>query len=115
MFNATLDSSWSVWLKDLDFFEFDKKNEATNVLFFCLGLSFIGNVAPMILYELIFSLQIISHMPLNNVNFPRSVLTFMQYLNKILSFEKFNPNNYLITGFSDSTHYNENFAWLQYD
>ena len=99
----------------MDFFEFDKKSEASLLLIFCLILSTIGNSAPVILYELLFSLQIISHMPLNNVNFPQSVLTLMQYLNRVVSFEKFNLFNYFSTEFSDSTAYNENFAWLLYD
>ena len=54
-------------------------------------------------------------MPLFNVNFPRSELNFMNYLNKIVSFNKYDPNDFIETGFTDTPPLHANFEWLQYN
>ena len=53
-------------------------------------------------------------MPLNNVNFPRSSLNFMVFLNKIVSFNKSDPYDYVDADFSPSPPLNGNFQWLGY-
>ena len=53
-------------------------------------------------------------MPLTNVNFPRSSLSFMGVLNKVVSFNTRDPYDYIDADFSVTPPLNENFQWLGY-
>ena len=39
-----------------------------------------------VLYDGIIAVQVISHIPLNNINLPQVSMDFMKYVNKIVSF-----------------------------
>ena len=55
-------------------------------------------------------------MPLNNVNFPRHELNFMIYLNRVVSFNLFDPEAYtFVPHFTDTPPHNDNFEWLHYE
>jgi hypothetical protein len=65
------------------------------VLFFGVGLSSLLAVPSQVLYDGILAVQVISHLPLNNVNLPQVSMNFLKYLNQIVSFNKKDPYDYL--------------------
>ena len=91
------------------------EDAATDSLIISLGVARFLSIPSEILYNGLLSVQVVSHMPLLNVNFPRSELDFMTYLNKIVSFHKYDPNDFIVTGFSDTPPFKDNFEWLQYN
>ena len=68
-----------------------EKNDATLVLISAILLSILIGVPSEVIYDGILFAQIISHMPLNNVNFPRNELKFLKMLNKAVSFNLVDP------------------------
>ena len=74
---------------------FGGEDEATDALVIGVGFSSFISVPSQVLYDGLLAVQIISHIPLNNVNLPRSSLNFMIFLNKIVSFNKKDPYEYL--------------------
>ena len=84
---------------------------------FGIAVSRVIGVPSEIVYDGILSVQIISHMPLNSVNFPNNVLKFMQLLNYVVSFNLLDPSTFKMTpwSFTKTPPYNDNFEWLQYD
>jgi hypothetical protein len=93
---------------------FGAEDEATDALVVGIGISSLLAVPSQVLYNGLLALQVISHMPLNNVNFPRSSLNFMAVLNKIVSFNSRDPFKYIDADFTETPPLNENFQWLGY-
>jgi hypothetical protein len=93
---------------------FGGEDEATDALVLGVGFSSFLSVPSQVLYDGLLAVQVVSHMPLNNVNFPRSSLNFMVFLNKIVSFNKSDPYDYIDADFSVTPPFNENFQWLGY-
>ena len=88
--------------------------QATEVLLFGIGLSSVLAVPSQVLYDSILSSQIISHIPLNNVNLPQVSMAFMQSLNKLVSFNTKEPYEFLGVGFSVTPPVNASFDWMGY-
>ena len=61
---------------------------ATDVLIASMVLSSILAMPSHLLYNGILAIQIVSHIPLNNINLPRVSLGFMHYVNQVVSFKK---------------------------
>ena len=70
---------------------------ATSALMVGIAVSNFINVPSEIVYDGILSIQIISHMPLNSVNFPRNEIKFMQLLNTMVSFNVVDPASFAFT------------------
>ena len=68
-------------------------------------------VPSQVLYNGILAVQIVSHIPLNNVNFPRVFMGFMLYVNKVVSFKK----GLIWLDDSKSQPLNQNFYWMGYE
>ena len=62
----------------------------------------------------IFTLQIVSHVPLFSIDFPLNEIKFLSFLNRIVSFDLFQTKPLLNNGFSESEPFNQNFARLGY-
>ena len=60
---------------------YEDAEEATDVLFFGVGLSSLLAVPSQVLYDGILAVQVVSHLPLNNVNLPQVSMNFLKYLN----------------------------------
>ena len=61
------------------------------------------------------AVQIIAHLPLNNVNFPLNAHRFYYFLTKVISFDIFNPTDFYDFGFTETGPYYSNFEWLGYE
>ena len=104
---------------DADTFEHKFVNydemEATELLFFGVGLSSILAVPSQLLYDGILAAQIVSHIPLNNVNLPQVSMAFMKQLNKIVSFNTKDPYEIFRIKFTQTPPLNTNFDWMGYE
>jgi hypothetical protein len=89
--------------------------EATELLFFGVGISSILAVPSQLLYDGILAAQIVSHIPLNNVNLPQVSMAFMKHLNKIVSFNTKDPYNILDIKFTETPPLNTSFDWMGYE
>ena len=65
--------------------------DATILLLVGIGLSIILRVPSHIFFNGILAVQIISHIPLNNVNLPPILLVFMKHLNMVVNFKTEDP------------------------
>ena len=89
------------------------EKDATAGVMSGMAMSYVLDLPGEIVKGGILSLQIISHMPLNNVNFPRNELNLMKFLNNIVSFHIFDLNDLPYTpDFTETPPYNVNFEWL---
>ena len=61
------------------------------------------------------AVQIIAHLPMNNINFPMNAHTFYYFLTKIISFDIFSPFNYFDFGFTETGPFHSNYEWLGYE
>ena len=59
-------------------------------------------------------LQILAHMPLNQVNIPSEAYLIFDLLLQIVTFDFFNPTDWFDFGFSGTDPYNESYSWLGY-
>ena len=89
--------------------------EVTEALLFGIGLSSVLAVPSQVLYDSILSSQIISHIPLNNVNLPQISMAFMQSLNKLVSFNTKDPYSFFDVKFSKTPPINASFDWMEYE
>ena len=62
----------------------------------------------------IFGLQIISHLPLLSIDLPLNELKFLAFVNRVVSFDYFNPKPLQEISFSRSEPFNQNFARMGY-
>ena len=67
------------------------------------------------LYNGILAVQIVSHIPLNNVNFPGVSMGFMLYINQAVGFQKRKFFKSICPEFSPSPPINTNFYWMGYE
>ena len=67
-----------------------------------------------VVYSGILTVQVISHIPLNNFNLARTSMNFMKYLNQIVSFQILDPKTIINADYSETFPYNANFNWLGY-
>ena len=94
--------------------ETEQELDATGLLLLGIAVSVCIGVPSEIIYDGILSAQIISHMPLSNVNFPRNLLLFLKMLNKAVSFNLFDPTMlvHVPWDFTPTPPYYDNFGWL---
>ena len=61
------------------------------------------------------AVQIIAHLPLNNVNFPLNAQMFYYFLTRVISFDFFAPTDYFDFGFTSTEPYSSAYEWLGYE
>lgn len=59
--------------------------------------------------------QILAHLPLTDIEVAANVLQQFQIMITIVSFDYFEPFEYIDAGFSDAWAWSDNFAWLDYE
>ena len=57
-------------------------------------------------------MQIVSHIPLNNINFPRVFMGFLKYVNQVVGFKRTMPTDWHV---SPTPPVNTNFYWMGYE
>ena len=75
----------------------------------------IFNLSLQLLWGGVHALQIISHIPLNNINFPAHALQFFKFLSKIVAFDLFAPADHFYLGFTETPPYSTSFEELGYE
>ena len=61
------------------------------------------------------ALQIVAHLPLNNVNFSNNAFVFFQFLASVVSFDILAPTDHIDFGLTETPPYNENYEELGYE
>ena len=61
------------------------------------------------------AVQIIAHLPLNNINFPLNAQTFYYFLTEIVSFDLLSPFDHFDFGFTETQPYHSSYEWLGYE
>ena len=61
------------------------------------------------------ALQLIAHLPMNNVLFPGNVYYVFDVLIQVVSFDLYAPADYIDFGFTETDPYSENFEWVGYE
>lgn len=93
----------------------ENHGEITCALLLGIGFSSLVSVPSQVLYGGMLALQIISHVPLNSLNLPATTMSFMRYLNNIVSFQATEPYRYMDAKFTPTPPVNPSFGWLGYE
>jgi hypothetical protein len=80
--------------------------DATILLLVGFGLSIILRVPSHIFLNGILAVQIISHIPLNNVNLPPILLVFMKHLNMVVNFKTEDPYESIGIKYTETPQFN---------
>ena len=78
-------------------------------------LTYFLNVNMQAIWGGINAIQIISHLPLGNINFPLNTQRFYSFLVRIVSFDIYSPTDYIDFGFTETAPFHSNFEWLGYE
>lgn len=85
------------------------------IVFSSIVLATFFNLSLQLLWGGINALQIIAHLPLNNVNFPSNAFQVFQFLAEVVSFDLFAPADYYDFGFTETEPFNSNYEELGYE
>ena len=88
---------------------------AKTVFFTSLIVATLFNLSLQFLWGGVNALQIIAHLPLNNVNFPNNAFIFFQFLAEVVSFDLFAPTDHIDFGLTETQPFNENYEELGYE
>ena len=78
-------------------------------------MSSLLSMPSQVLYDGIIAVQVISHIPLNNINLPQVSMDFMKYVNKIVSFNNKDLYEAIEPNFTQTPPLNTNFDWMGYE
>ena len=88
---------------------------AKTVFFTSLIVATLFNLSLQFLWGGVNALQIVAHLPLNNVNFPNNAFLFFQFLAEVVSFDLFAPTDHIDFGLTETPPFNENYEELGYE
>ena len=86
----------------------------TDILMLCIAISTLLAIPSQVLYNGILVVQILSHIPLNNINLPGIFIGFMVYVNRVVGFKRSTLADNLTVG-SLTPPLNANFYWMGYE
>ena len=89
--------------------------ESTELVLFGIGLSSILTVPSQVLYDGILASQVVSHIPILNVNLPQISMSFMKHLNKIVSLNTRDLYAFMDISFTETPAVNSSCYWMGYD
>ena len=87
----------------------------TGLIISNLVLAFLFKFSLQELLGMINSLQIVAHLPLNNIPLPANVYFTFDILIQFVSFDFFPLHEYIDMGFTPTDAWSDSFAWLDYD
>lgn len=93
----------------------DVEEPAKTYYFASIALVTMSNLSLQTLWGSINALQIIAHIPLNNVNFPSNCYFLFQFLADIVAFDLFAPTDHYDFGFTETGPINYRFDDLGYE
>ena len=88
---------------------------AKPIFFTSLLFATLFNLSLQALWGGVNALQIIAHLPLNNVNFSNNAFIFFQFLAEVVSFDLFAPTDHIDFGLTETAPYNANHDGLGYE
>lgn len=80
-----------------------------------LALATLNNLSLQTVWGSVNALQIIAHLPLNNINFPANSFHFFAFLAEVVSFDLFAPTDHADFGFTETAPLNHRFDDLGYE
>ena len=88
---------------------------AKTIFFTSLLFATLFNLSLQALWGGVNALQIIAHLPLNNVNFSNNAFVFFQFLAEVVSFDLFAPTDHIDFNLTKTEPYNDNHDGLGYE
>ena len=93
----------------------DSELETKATTFAGLLCSSLLNLPMQAIWGGINAIQIIAHLPLNNINFPLNAHNFYFFLTRVVSFDVFAPTDFFDFGLTETEPYHSNYEWLGYE
>lgn len=90
------------------------ETEAQSATVIGIGFSIAFNMNMQAIWGGINAVQIIAHLPLNNINFPINAQKFYYFLTQIISFDFFSPFDHFDFGFTETRPYHSSYDMLGY-